>query len=295
MKNVTILVNSCDKHESAWEPFFKLLKIQWPECAEYKFILNSETKTYNCDFLDVTTICSGTKLTWSERLKNVLRQIDTEYILYFLEDFFLQKRVSNETLLEAVDYIKNNEDVGYIGLKYNPKHNFKDETAVDLSKHFLNKDNIITMNRVNSMTALWRKDWLMSVLRDHETPWEFELYGSVRSRRYKQKVLVINNVNGVCPPVFAYEVDPKHGYAINGGKWLPKNKELFEKYGIEADFDILGIDYDLYNRANGRCEPKVKTSDEKFSLREKLYRIKRWFIRTIKKIRKTIRKIRSLI
>ena len=28
--DVTILVNSCDKYEDAWEPFFKLFSIQWP-------------------------------------------------------------------------------------------------------------------------------------------------------------------------------------------------------------------------------------------------------------------------
>ncbi len=296
MKDVTILVNSCDKYSSVWEPFFRLLLKQWPECADYKIVLNSETKTYNCDFLDVTTICSGTKFTWSERLKNALEQIDTEYILYFLEDFFLQQKVNNDPLLEAVNYIKNNSDVGYIGLKYNPKHNFIDESKVDLSEHFLNKDNIKTVNRINSMTALWRKDWLYSILRNHETPWEFELYGSVRSRRSNMKVLVINNVNNTCLPVFTYEVDPKHGYAINGGKWLPKNIELFEEHGIEVDFDILGFDYDLYKRANGeKIQSKPQDVEEKSNLRESLYHIKHWFKKMKKKLKKTIRKIRSLI
>ena len=49
--SVTILVSSCDLYEDAWYPFFKLLKIQWPECEQYRIVLNTETKTYNPDFI----------------------------------------------------------------------------------------------------------------------------------------------------------------------------------------------------------------------------------------------------
>lgn len=296
MKDVTILVNSCDKYESVWEPFFKLLLKQWPECKNYKFILNTETKTYNCDFLDVKTICSGTKLTWSKRLKNVLSQIESEYILYFLEDFFLLQKVDNNTLLEAVKYIKTNTDVGYIGLKYNPTHNFKDKSTIDLSPHFLNKDDVITINRVNSMTALWRKDWLYSLLRNHETPWEFEIYGSIRSRRTPFKVMILNNINDVCKPVFDYGVDIKYGYGITMGCWLPKNVELFAEHDIDVDFDILGINYDLYKKAIGEMVPlKASTEVSKSNFRENLYKVKHSFKKIKKKAIKTARKIRSLV
>lgn len=297
MNDVTILVNSCDKYESVWDPFFRLLLKQWPECKNYKFVLNSETKTYNCDFLNVKTVCGGTKVTWSQRLKNVLHQIESEYVLYFLEDFFLLQKVSNDTLLEAVNYMKENADVGYIGLKYNPVHNFKNESQVDFSSHFLNKDDVITVNRVNSMTALWRKDWLISLLRKHETPWEFEIYGSIRSRRTPQKVMILNNINGVCKPVFDYGVDIKYGYGVTMGCWLPKNVELFEENGITADFDILGINYELYEKANS--EPTASTQTEnlpqKKNLRERLYKVKHSFKKLKKKTIKTVRKIRSLI
>ena len=66
--DVTILVNSCDLYEDVWEPFFRLLKIQWPECEQYRIVLNTETKEYNCEFLKVETICGGRNSTWSERI-----------------------------------------------------------------------------------------------------------------------------------------------------------------------------------------------------------------------------------
>lgn len=292
--DVTILINSCDKYESVWEAFFRLLKIQWPECENYRIILNTETKVYHCDFLKVETFCSGTKLTWSERLKNVLNQINSEQVLYFLEDFFLQERVCNESFLEALEFIKNNKDVGYLGLKYNATREFRDPNQKIPTEHFFEKDLVCYTNRVNSMTALWRKDYLYSLLKNHESPWEFEVFGTIRSRRMPQKVMVTNNLNNDFLPIFVYEVDPIHGYAINGGKWLPKNKELFEKYGIEVDFDELGINYQLYEDANNPKREKQEIKQD-LDLRERLYNIKKWPKTQKKKLVKTIRKIRSLI
>lgn len=86
--DVTIIVNSCDKYECAWEPFFKLFKINWPECESFNIILNTEEKKYECDFLKINTVPGGKEITWSKRLKNVLVNINTEYILFFFRGFF---------------------------------------------------------------------------------------------------------------------------------------------------------------------------------------------------------------
>ena len=59
--DITILVNSCDLYEDAWYPFFKLLQIQWKDCP-YDVVLHTETKVYDCDFMDVRTICTGKEM-----------------------------------------------------------------------------------------------------------------------------------------------------------------------------------------------------------------------------------------
>lgn len=276
MNNVTILVNSCDKYEDAWEPFFKILKFNWPECEQFDIVLNTETKVYKCDFLNIRTVCGGKERTWSERLKYTLNHIDTDYILYFLEDFFLLEKVSHDTFLEALDVMRSG-DVGYIGLKYQEKREYrKPEDEYD-SVRFIEKDKVVSVNRINSMTALWNKKWLMDIIRDHETPWEFELYGSERSRRTPEKVLIINNSNGACPCVFNYNVDIQYGHGITCGGWLPKNIELFEEYGIKVNFENLGIKYKVYYDAIGipyEVENSNNKVEPKSPIRESLYKIK---------------------
>ena len=295
-EKITIVVNSCDYYKDAWDPFFRLLKIQWPKCSNYRIILNTESQVYNCDFLNVETICGGQGIPWAKRLKNVLSRITSEYILYFLEDFFLMSPVSDESFSQAFELMESDKLIGYIGLKYNKTHEFKDKSKEDFTQPFLNKDDLVKLNRVNSMTALWRKSWLESLIRMHETPWEFEKYASIRSLRTKEKVLIINNK--ICPPVFDYQVDFVYGYGISGKKWLPKNKELFKKYDITVDFNNLGFidEYTYQTRiAQDKGINNYTKQKPNYNLREQLYIIKKRIVTFPKKIKNLARKIHSLV
>ena len=65
-----ILVNTCDKFEDCWEPFFKLFALYWPD---YKgpIYLNTEYKTFTYGNLNIISlkICEKKKdhseITWS--------------------------------------------------------------------------------------------------------------------------------------------------------------------------------------------------------------------------------------
>ncbi len=272
MNNLTIIVNTCDKYKDAWDPFFRLMEINWPESENYKIILNTENKDYKCNFRNVKTVCSG-NVTWSKRLKSILESVETDFILFLLEDFFLRSPVNQEMFEEAYNLISENEDIGYIGLKYSPERNFKNKNFIPLERFFL-RDLLDTPCRITAMSVLWRKTWLIELLDEKENPWEFENNASVRSKQYSYKVLEINNINGVCPPVFDFEDKIKYGYGITHGQWLPKNKELFEKYGIEVNFDNLGINYQLYEEANNPIAKKQKREKSK-NIVEFLYEIKK--------------------
>ena len=271
MNNLTIIVNTCDKYEDAWDPFFRLMELNWPDSDKYKIILNTEHKKYVCKYRNVTTVCSG-NIAWSKRLKNVLKNIETDFVLFFLEDFFLRSPVNQEMFEEAYNLISGNEDIGYIGLKYSPERIFKEKNHIP-TERFFSRDALATSYRITAMSVLWRKSWLMELLEERESPWEFEVNASIRSRAYSYKVLEINNLNGVCPPVFDFEDKIKYGYGITHGQWLPKNKDLFEKYGIEVNFDNLGINYQLYEEANNPPPKRKKTKPK--NIIELLYEIKK--------------------
>lgn len=287
-KNVTILVNSCDKYEDAWEPFFKLLKVQWPDCP-YEMVLSTETKNYSCDCFNVKTINSSPELSWSFRLKNVLNQIDTEYVLFFLEDFFLLEKVRTDIFERALSLIENKPEIGLI--TFNKRRwgsSFPEET--DYERCFVElKKNV--KNRTNVLVGLWRKEYFLKLIFENENPWEYEKNSNIRSRYAGYKIYTQNY--DVSSPAFRYCMNPIDGFGITQGKWLSKNRELFEANGIYGvNYDNLGVfETDIsYESIQKKCR-ETKLNNEKkqkeFLKSQKLsVRVKEIIYNYYKKIKK---------
>lgn len=239
MKNndVTILVNSCDLYEDTWYPFFKLLQIQWPDCP-YRIVLNTETKKYNCPFMNVETINSGTDLSWTARLKYALNKIDSEFVLFFLEDFFLLKPVRTEAFNEALNIIKQNKDVGLI--HYTPTEKDMPEPKNDLENCFYELPVRKRTLRTRVAVSLFRKDYFLKLLYCDENPWQYERESHIRSMFAGYKI--IRQDYSLYPPTFTYCLDHNIGIGVTSRKWLKNNKAFFESMKIfDVNYDTLGI------------------------------------------------------
>ena len=231
--DITILVNSCDLYEDAWNPFFTILKAQWPECINFNICLNTETKQFSCAYLDVHTINSGNNLDWSKRLRLCLEKIETEFVCFFLEDFFLMTSVDTHIFQCAYEYMKKHKNVGVVNFKSHVDWIKKGSYG----EFFTCVKRRTKKYRVSTLTGLWRKSFLLKCLRDGEDPWEFEKYANIRAKFYKEIVLCRKEE---VHPVFLYYLLESLGYGISKRKWLPKNKELFDQYGLHVDFEKLG-------------------------------------------------------
>lgn len=232
----SLLVTSCDSYEDSWEPFFKLFSIMWPDC-EYPIYLNTESKKFECDYLNITllhpnalTDKKGKPISWSNRLRQAIEKIDSKYILFFLEDFFLMSPVRSDMVSKALGYMEENSDVVIVNFYRDPH-----QPEIILDEFSYTKSSYDYA--VNAMSAIWRKDFLLNIIRD-ENPWDFEFFGTRRWRRTDYKILTHREE---FEPVFDYKIKPALGYGIFQGKWLRKNPELFEKYGIEVDFEKRGF------------------------------------------------------
>lgn len=105
MGKCAILVNSCDAYEDVWEPFFTLFQIMWKDC-EYPIYLNTESKSYKSEQLKIQPVNLPSKyakkISWSKRLRLAIEQIDAEYILMLLEDFFLMSPVRGDVIKTCI-------------------------------------------------------------------------------------------------------------------------------------------------------------------------------------------------
>lgn len=236
----SVLVTSCDAYEDAWEPFFSLFKHMWPDCP-FPVFLNTESKSYTDESLTIKSLHpentnkkTGKPISWSDRLKQALQKIETDYVLFFLEDFFLMSPVRSDKVNECIRLMEENTKIGVIRF-------YEDFHLPEIIYDEFSKADPEYDYAISTMVSLWKKDFLISILRD-ENPWEFEFNGTARWRRTDIEILVHRSE---FPLVFDYKVHPDFGYGIFQGKWLKKNVELFEKYGIKVDCEKRGFWEDL--------------------------------------------------
>lgn len=238
-EHCSLLVMTCDKYESAWHPYFELLKQHWP-LHPRRIFLCTETLKYRHAGLDITCCASEPGMSWSQRLAKCLESIDTEFILFSLEDFFLQYDVDHARVEECLQYMLAHPDVAVCRLKdsTNPDQVLGDEVFPDFYLAGADVD-----FRLETQLALWRRELLLSFLDPSEDPWQFETRGTERiaDTPYRFLWYKSNQPSHDLEHLIApYTVGPDTGYGITWGKWLWKNKAMLKKHGITADMTKLG-------------------------------------------------------
>lgn len=261
--DVTILVNSCDLYEDAWYPFFYLLRKHWPAC-NYNIVLNTETKQYHDDYFDVKTINTGTELSWTARIRYVLNRIETEYILFFLEDFFLITDVRQEAFDKSFEIISNDKDIGLV--HFTPSEKIMPVPKYDLDNCFYELPVKKRTLRTRVAVSLFRKDYFLRLLYGDENPWQYERESHIRSMFAGYKIY--RQSYELYPPTFTYCLDHDIGIGITSRKWLKNTKSFFESECLyDVNYESLGImTDDVYEQ-----KEKDNNDIKKVGLRQVLY------------------------
>ena len=242
MGDVTFLVNSCDKYEDAWHPFFECL---WHFAGDipYPIVLNTETKQYQSSHYDVICVNVPSEhrmLTWSERLSNVLNFVKTEFVFFLLEDYFLKEQFDRERFEKVISYMKENPDVGMVDIRPRWAESVEEAERNKITFKDTEDSFIVRSNERFNITCspgIWRTDALRELLRPHEDIWDFEVYVGIRAKQQGYKVVRFDTRT---PTIYEYDDQIMwSGMGITAGKWLPKNKEFFDRLGIDVNYDRL--------------------------------------------------------
>jgi hypothetical protein len=242
----SILINTCDKYDDCWVPFFTLFKTYWPNCRADLF-LNTEYKQFEFDGLNIvsTKVCERKKdsseITWSECLQRALDDISSEVVLYLQEDYFLKSVVDDDEIEKLAKLMNGNNDIHCIHLT---------DQAVkpqSVGSEYEGLYPVVKKQRykVSCQAALWRKDVLRSYLRKHESAWQFEEYGSIRSGLLGHNFYVVDTKKVVLDQS---EIIPYVFTGIFQGRWMKHVVPLFAKHNIEVNFSIRGFIEDAPKR-----------------------------------------------
>ena len=235
--NVTILVNSCDAYDDAWVPFFELFKKYWPNC-EYPVVLNTESKDYVDEALNVKTFNlykSTDNVPYGERFIEHLKRIDSKYIITLMDDFFIRDFVDTEKIKRYISVMENDKDIAYIAFASKPdKYNIDDNKVEDCILRPRYGE-----YKINLQSGLWRKDKLMKCIKAHESPWEFETKGSIRTFETKDKFYAVKE-DDLSPINYGKKAGLTWG--IVRGKWVKDDVDpFFKANNIEIDYSKRGV------------------------------------------------------
>ena len=179
--NISVLIGCCDDYSFLWDNFNTLFKKYWK--LKTKNYLVSETK----DFIDgdYITLTPG-KLPWGQRMLNAIDLIDTDYIFFILDDYYLSEEINYELINEHINFLEEYSankimlDIDYGEPIYQLNHI---------------KDNLYTFKNgsdyLNSIQpSIWEKKYLKKVLKPNYSPWDFELVGNEYTKSINPKILL---------------------------------------------------------------------------------------------------------
>ena len=220
---IAIVVSSCDPFFDAWRPFAQFFRKFWDDCPFPVFLVVNELDARSSW---IHPIRVGPDPTWGRKLIKALRQIPQSHIIYFQEDYFLTSRVDEKLMAEDLTYaLENNVDSFSFRARSNREPDFE----------FINERfGVVPANsdgRTRCQATLWKRESLLSILREKESVWDFEMHGSERTRQ--QRILSYGTCKGT--PI-NYTMS-----AIVRGLWMPEAIVLCGQHDIKIRPLLRGI------------------------------------------------------
>jgi hypothetical protein len=131
---------------------------------------------------------------WSSNLKKALQEINTEYVLLWLDDVFLSEKVGYSQLNDIMNFIEF-YNPNFLRLRPSPKPD------IWVKKNFGEILPSSLYYRVSIFSTIWKKDILESLILNGESAWNFELRGSKRSasfdKFYCTRSLIFKYIHGI--------------------------------------------------------------------------------------------------
>ena len=215
MNSTAILVSSCDSFFDAWRPFAFFFRKFWPDCPYPIHLITNELELRSNL---VRAIPVGEDRGWASNMRSALQTLDVSRVLYFQEDYFLRGPVQREQLAADFRYaIENEVDAFY----------FRARSELEAAFQPLNdRFGVVPVDsdgRARCQLSLWKRESLLSVLRDGETAWEMESRGSERTR--SMKILSYSTRENTPIPYLMS--------AIVRGLWTPEALAMCDEAGVE--------------------------------------------------------------
>lgn len=224
MVDLTVFVGSCDRYSATWLPFCHGLQKYWPDCPwPLRFLTNYGDPPCG------KALKVGEEENWTDATRRGLEQVESGIVLYLMDDYWLTRSPDTKALSEFARILADGA-AEYVLLFWNRRQDEERVFAADPRLFVVAKSD---RYRATLQPTLWRREVFLDLLEDGETPWQFEIRGSVRSGRYDNFLSVSESI------YISYVSIPDPGYSrepVVKGKWTIGAVRYARREGLDVDF-----------------------------------------------------------
>ena len=207
-----------DGYYDLWEDFLELFRKYWPECPYPLYVVEQEKEIdFDKDY-NVTVLHAGADAEYSRKVQVAVNEIDADYYLLLLEDFFIGEPLKKNALAGVMKGIEEK------GIKY-----YRIPLGEFTPKKYKGKIVRLTPDyeyTVSCQPSIWRRDFLKQCIgTDNYNAWVFEGIYSKSKKAHSDEFL-----DG-CIIDYTNRLHLYHG-ALQG-KMLNKTCDHFERMGYE--------------------------------------------------------------
>ncbi len=225
---VAVLVSSCDRFFDAWRPFAGFWRRHWPaRVLRWPVYLIVNELPVRSDWL--TPLAVGRDRGWSDNLRLVLGRIESEYLLYLQEDYFLTAPPDADWLDATLTRLRAGR-VDLLCLRAMPAGYGAEDWPGVPGNGDLREIPAGSPWRGRLQAAFWRREALLNALRAGESAWDFEASAGERLRGLRAWT-VAGEGGGALPYLSS---------AIVRGLWTPDARRLCAEQGIAIEPDCRG-------------------------------------------------------
>lgn len=205
---LSIVVTTCAAYEDIAILFERIILNIWDSLIfDIYLVTDKDPKHAFNEKIKVIVINNNS---WKERLMKALEKIDTKYIMFMMEDYFIRNPLKSNYFYKVIDFMDENSTL-YYKLVNVPFIKSKDTVArIPSDLPF----------GVNLQSAIWNKQEMISILAEcDDSPWDFE------------KKQLEKSYYGLSIKIPYYVVDLSKELVIDNavikGKWV---KSIYKKY-----------------------------------------------------------------
>lgn len=246
--NCSVVVFGCKNYRDVAESFFRNIPSKNLEIFSNCYFCSD----FFLEEIDVNQIVISEDISWSKRVALSLEKVQSDFIFFFLDDYFVEQTLNLSDYKNILNYCEFN-NINYCRLINNPKN-------IDFGSY----NNLpVTSYSINLQPAIWNRSFLIKILHKIDsTPWNAEVslhrYFIKNNDFYDAAIgysLINNYINGVIKGEWARDIP----YYLKGHS----NRNMMSVF----DWYFYRIKSFFSNTLNDKSKGLLKLILSKFGIR----------------------------